>query len=449
VRNWTELSSSLFPDQSPTELVAAPAGQPNGCRVRRATDIARSPAAGSRWRRAALPASLLRLRAPAGGEPSASAAERHTSPPTAELRQQLDCLFADNARRLGDRPDWQKLAAALAWRGRLTIISGGPGTGKTTTVVALLACLLAENPGLRVALAAPTGKAAVHACSRRCASALATCQSNCRRCCRASRTRCIGCSASRRSQAASATTPENPLPIDALVVDEASMLDLALACRLCEAVPPDARLILLGDKDQLSAVEAGAVFSEVSADPTLTAACIAELASLTATPAARIQPPPAITPTPLADCVVWFSESHRFASTSGIGRLAADINAGRGTEACDWLASARRSRRSAGYPTAAPTSKPATRQAIRDGYHPYCRSPLVARTPTRRRRAARCLPPLIASACSVRAARDGPRRPWPSTRSSAGTCSNLRWRAPTAVTGSPWYRRPAGDGPHE
>jgi exodeoxyribonuclease V alpha subunit len=211
------------------------------------------------------------------------------------LRGQLDELFAANAERLGDRPDWQKLAAALAWRGCLTIISGGPGTGKTTTVVALLACLLGENPGLRIALAAPTGKAAarmLEALRQRAGSLAPELQALLPR---ESHTlhRLLG------------VTPEagrfrhhagNPLPIDALVVDEASMLDLALACRLCEAVPPAARLILLGDKDQLAAVEAGAVFAEISADPTLSSGLRRRTrradrdAAIADRPAARPQP---------------------------------------------------------------------------------------------------------------------------------------------------------------
>ena len=251
------------------------------------------------------------------------------------LRRQLDRLFAGSPQGL---PDWQKLAVALAWRGRLTIISGGPGTGKTTTVVALLACLLTENPRLRIALAAPTGKAAarmLEALRRRAASLPAELQA-------------LLPNESHTLHRLLGTTSEtgrfrhhaeNPLPVDALIVDEASMLDLALACRLCEAVPPAARLILLGDKDQLAAVEAGAVFAEISADPTLSAACIDELAALTATPPEQIRSPQPIVATPLRDCVVWFSESHRFATTSGIGRLAAEINAGRGLEACAWLTS--------------------------------------------------------------------------------------------------------------
>ncbi len=296
--------------------------------------------------------------------------------PSDELRRQLDHLFAANAQSPGDRPDWQKLAAALAWRGRLTIISGGPGTGKTTTVVALLACLLTENPRLRIALAAPTGKAAarmLEALRQRASTlpealqALLPQQSH-------TLHRLLGVTPAAGHFRHHA---ENPLPIDALIVDEASMIDLALACRLFAAVPPAARVILLGDKDQLAAVEAGAVFAELSADPTLSSACIDQLASLTSTPATQIQPPQPITPTPLHDCVVWFTDSHRFAATSGIGRLAAEINAGRGAEACAWLASG-------GDPSldwlanGSADLAPLLRQTILDGYRPYFQA--LART---------------------------------------------------------------------
>ena len=82
----------------------------------------------------------------------------------------------------------------------------------------------------------------------------------------------------------------HPLAIDVLVVDEASMLDLALATRLLEAVPGSARLILLGDKDQLAAVESGAVFAELSADPALGPDCVQALAELCGVPAELITP---------------------------------------------------------------------------------------------------------------------------------------------------------------
>jgi exodeoxyribonuclease V alpha subunit len=129
----------------------------------------------------------------------------------------------------------------------------------------------------------------------------------------------------------------NPLAIDALVVDEASMLDLALATHLLEAVPQTARIILLGDKDQLAAVESGAVFAELSVDPTLTADCVRDLAALTATPASAIVPPPAAVPSALQDCAVWFTQTYRFAVDSGIGKLAGYVNTGQARAAADWL----------------------------------------------------------------------------------------------------------------
>ena len=129
----------------------------------------------------------------------------------------------------------------------------------------------------------------------------------------------------------------NPLAIDALVVDEASMLDLALAVRLLEAVPIGARIVLLGDKDQLAAVESGAVFAELSADPTLSGDCIAELAALSGTPAERIQPPAPAKHTRLHDSVVWFTGNFRFRRDSGIGRLAAGSTPATPAGSIDWL----------------------------------------------------------------------------------------------------------------
>lgn len=252
------------------------------------------------------------------------------------IQSRLDGLFAANAQKLSERPDWQKIAVAVALQGSLTIISGGPGTGKTTTVVNLLACLLDQNPGCRIALAAPTGKAAarmLEAIRLRAAHLPAEIQS-----------RLPG--ESFTVHRLLGPTPAagqfrhhagNPLAIDALVVDEASMLGLALATQLFDAVPESARIILLGDKDQLAAVESGAVFSELSADPTLSAECVAGVAALTGIPAERIQPSSPVTPPPLRNSVVWFSENFRFARDSGIGRLAADINAGEAARALEGL----------------------------------------------------------------------------------------------------------------
>lgn len=178
------------------------------------------------------------------------------------LADSLARLFAFNQQT----PDWQRLAAAQAVRRRLAVISGGPGTGKTTTVVRLLAALLEQPDGanLAIGLAAPTGKAAA-----RMAEAIrnAKAQLPVAEAIRAAlpdeaRTlhRLLG---SRGDSPRVRHDAANPLPLDVLVVDEASMVDLALMAKLVEALPPRARLILLGDKDQLAAVEAGAVFAEL------------------------------------------------------------------------------------------------------------------------------------------------------------------------------------------
>lgn len=165
--------------------------------------------------------------------------------------------------------DWQRVAAIVALTGRVTIVSGGPGTGKTTTVVGVLACLLDAHPGLRVALAAPTGKAAqrmqeaLHARAGDLPPELAA------RLPDTSYTlhRLLGGGGA----AGFRHHRDNPLPYDLIVVDEASMIDVALAAHLLDALAPGARLVLLGDKDQLAAVEAGAVFAELSARPAFTA----------------------------------------------------------------------------------------------------------------------------------------------------------------------------------
>ena len=251
-------------------------------------------------------------------------------------RERLSELFQTNAASLGGHVDWQKVAVALALRQRLTVISGGPGTGKTTTVVNLLACLIAHDPDCRIALAAPTGKAAA-----RMTEAVRL------------RAEHLPPAIRDRLPAESFTihrllgvTPEpggfvhhagNPLAIDVLVVDEASMLDLALATQLLESVPETARIILLGDKDQLAAVESGAVFSELSADPTLSNACRRDLADLCNLHAELIAPPDPARPSALRDAAVWFTQNFRFAADSCIGQLASDINGARAQDALTCL----------------------------------------------------------------------------------------------------------------
>lgn len=253
----------------------------------------------------------------------------------------LQALFAGNAVAPGAAGiDGQQLATALALRGRLTVISGGPGTGKTTTVVNLLACLLAQNPNCRIALAAPTGKAAARMTEALRARAAHLPPDLRQRLPTESSTvhRLLGVTPAPGGFVHHAG---HRLAIDALVVDEASMLDLALATRLLEAVPETARIILLGDKDQLAAVESGAVFAEIGADPTLGTNCRDGLAAICGIDAQQIVTPAPARASVLQDSVVWLTHNFRFDADSALGQLAAHVNAARVAPALAALAALR------------------------------------------------------------------------------------------------------------
>lgn len=244
-----------------------------------------------------------------------------------QLSASLTRLFAFNSSsQAGQQPDWQRLAAAQAVRRKLAVISGGPGTGKTTTVVRLLAALLEQPGGERMAigLAAPTGKAAARMAEaiRNAKSALPVSEAVKAALPEQARTlhRLLG---SRGDSPQVRHHAANPLALDVLVVDEASMVDLALMAKLIDALPPSARLILLGDKDQLCAVEAGAVFAELCEGRGFDAQAAADLQRITGQQVAVAQPT-----SRLGDAVVLLTHSHRFAGDSGIGELARRINAG-------------------------------------------------------------------------------------------------------------------------
>jgi exodeoxyribonuclease V alpha subunit len=263
-------------------------------------------------------------------------------------RTALDVLFPSlsAAAATATGVDWQKLACALAARSAFSIITGGPGTGKTTTVVRLLALLQtlalddAANPlrsprALRIRLAAPTGKAAARL-NESIAGAVAQLPVDA----------LPNGEAVRKAIPTAVTTlhrvlgtrPEsrrfrhdasNPLPVDVLVIDEASMVDLEMMAAVLDALPPSARLILLGDKDQLASVEAGAVLGELcqrAGEGHYTAATREWLLAATGAQidAAMLDPQG----TALDQSVAMLRHSHRFSAHSGIGRLAALVNAG-------------------------------------------------------------------------------------------------------------------------
>ena len=164
----------------------------------------------------------------------------------------------------------QRAAAEIALRQRLTVLTGGPGTGKTTTVARLLALLAgtaeaAGAPRLRIALAAPTGKAAA-----RLREAVQTGIDELQH--PADQQRISGLRATTLHRLLGSLPDsssrfrhhrDNRLPHDVIVVDETSMVSLTMMARLLEAVRPDARLLLVGDPDQLASVDAGAVLADM------------------------------------------------------------------------------------------------------------------------------------------------------------------------------------------
>ena len=189
----------------------------------------------------------------------------------AEVRGWLDMLFA--SQRSVEGPDWQKLACAIALRGSVAIITGGPGTGKTYTVARLLALLFATAPeahSQRIALAAPTGKAAARLkqsidkalgeLADKVGSSLPLRELTLRMGAARTLHSLLG---ARPDTRAFAHHRGNPLDVDVLIVDEASMVHLEMMASLLDALPADATLILLGDKDQLASVEAGAVLGDL------------------------------------------------------------------------------------------------------------------------------------------------------------------------------------------
>ncbi|WP_295391532.1 exodeoxyribonuclease V subunit alpha [uncultured Thiodictyon sp.] len=256
--------------------------------------------------------------------------------PIEAMRQILGGLFPPSA----IAPDWQKLACALAARSAFSIVTGGPGTGKTTTVVRLLALLqalaLAESARpLRIRLAAPTGKAA----ARLNASIAGTVADlklgdladaeTVRAAIPVSVTTLHRLLGSRPDTRRLRHHAGNPLALDVLVVDEASMVDLEMMAAVLDALPAPARLILLGDKDQLASVEAGAVLGELCARALeghyhpQTSDWL-QTATGDAIEARLIDP----AGTPLDQAIVMLRHSHRFAADSGIGQLATKVNAG-------------------------------------------------------------------------------------------------------------------------
>ena len=186
-----------------------------------------------------------------------------TIPAIPDLAQDLDQLFGSDKDL--DQPDWQKLACAVATRGLFTLITGGPGTGKTTTVTKLISLLvshsLKQTPTSfpRIALCAPTGKAAARL-GASIGDAIGALPEQFRF---EIKENPITLHKLLQIRSDDDSSELKPLLYDVIVIDEASMISLHLMDRLLASATPNTRLIFLGDQDQLASVEAGAVMGQL------------------------------------------------------------------------------------------------------------------------------------------------------------------------------------------
>ncbi|HET8866636.1 MAG TPA: exodeoxyribonuclease V subunit alpha, partial [Gracilimonas sp.] len=221
--------------------------------------------------------------------------------------------------------NWQYVAVCLSFLKDLVVISGGPGTGKTFTVLNIIASHAMAHPGqdFKIALAAPTGKAA-----RRLMDSIED-----------------GKSMLPEEFATAAEIPdsaltvhkllgsdfrgsrfkyneENKLPYDMVVIDEASMLDITMWVRLIRALKPETKLVVLGDKDQLASVETGSILGDIcGGDNSFSQEISSAVNSVTG-----VHIPVIDSPTAINDSVVFLTKSYRFGTESGIGQFAHAVN---------------------------------------------------------------------------------------------------------------------------
>ena len=317
-----------------------------------------SPVVGSRGRvqtadpgcpSSALPPPLLGIRANTGcGDPQARG-QRAAATRLAGAQPEAPGSLSPTP---GEPVNWQREAALAAVRQGFCVISGGPGTGKTHTLVLILALLLELEPHrkLRIAVAAPTGKAAA-----RIQDSIRTVKAT------------LGCDETIKAQLPERASTihrllgylpdsarfrhdaDNPVPYDVVAVDEASMVDLALMTKLFRAIPVSARVILLGDKDQLASVEAGAVLGDICAAAVTGSSegrgvgCAADGPTLTPSfspsdeERVPVRPGEGSARGSLADCVVQLRKNYRFGEQSAIYRLSNAINEGRAEDALQVL----------------------------------------------------------------------------------------------------------------
>lgn len=251
------------------------------------------------------------------------------------LKEGLNRLFKPQ----GTLPDWQKIAASIVVSKSFSVISGGPGTGKTTTLVKILALILEQKSDYKIQLCAPTGKAAIRmleAINAR-KEELELSQDIIKRIPTEATTihRLL-----KYRQGSFQFNKKTPLTLDCLVVDEASMIDFELMYHLISALPKHCKLIFMGDKDQLSSVAAGHIFSDIcgrgqsivySKDFASHLSSVNDVdIKLFDCKESDVQ---------IADSIALLKTSFRFTKDSEIGRLAIEVNKGNGETAIELLSS--------------------------------------------------------------------------------------------------------------
>lgn len=251
-----------------------------------------------------------------------------------EIHQKLEKYFPEKQ----EKTDWQKVAVATAIKSPFSIITGGPGTGKTTTVTRLLLVLQELfDCKLHIKLVAPTGKAASRL-EESIKNALGFMQEKMNL--SDSLFNAIPQKASTLHSLLGVNAfndytrynSHNPLQLDVLVVDETSMIDLPMMAKLINALKPETRLILLGDQAQLASVEAGAVLGELA--QFVTQPYSHEQATyLQATTSYEVEA--ADCSNPIRDCLCHLTESRRFDKDSGIGKLAEFIQKGKADDSLE------------------------------------------------------------------------------------------------------------------
>ncbi|KOR30165.1 hypothetical protein TI04_06895 [Achromatium sp. WMS2] len=294
-------------------------------------------------------------------------------------------FFIDNNHRQQET-NWQCLAAALAVFKPFCIISGGPGTGKTRTVTAILALLIEQSLALyakvpRIALGVPTGKAAARLTEsiRKSKASLLQNTNIDQKIINAIPEEALTLHRLlkfRPGRCEPQHGKSNQLPIDVLVIDEASMLDLPMMARVLSALTQSSRLILLGDRHQLASVEAGMVMGDLCGGTkklTYSYDLVSKLSNVADInlPYAEANPPA------IVDHQIILEKSYRFPDDSGIGQLAKAVNSGVATQALNILKSGK-------YPdvTLIPGNPESLMEALKPRVIAWFRHTLSATDPT-------------------------------------------------------------------